>query len=155
MRRKDREIKDFEKMISILDSCDCCRIGLVDGDEAYIVPLNFGYEQQNENLVLYFHSAKEGRKIDLINNQKSVSFQMDTKHKLVGGEAACDYTYFYQCIMGNGCISMIQDREEKIHGLNQIMGHYSENKNWEYKEAMLAHVAVMKLEVTKWSCKEH
>ena len=40
MRRKDREVTDFSKMIDILKSCDCCRLGLVDGNEAYIVSMN-------------------------------------------------------------------------------------------------------------------
>ena len=43
MRRKDREITDFNKMLDIMEACDCCRIGLADKSEAYIVPLNFGY----------------------------------------------------------------------------------------------------------------
>lgn len=35
MRRKDREIADFHKMIEILKECDCCRIGLVDDNGTY------------------------------------------------------------------------------------------------------------------------
>ncbi len=41
MRRKEREVTDYNKMIEILKSCDCCRIGLVDDKGAYIVPMNF------------------------------------------------------------------------------------------------------------------
>ena len=42
MRRKDREVTDFSRMLEIVQRCDCCRIGLVEDGEAYIVPLNFG-----------------------------------------------------------------------------------------------------------------
>ncbi len=28
MRRKEREVTDYNKMIEMLKSCDCCRIGL-------------------------------------------------------------------------------------------------------------------------------
>ena len=66
MRRKDREVTDFSRMLEILYACDCCRLGLVDGGEAYIVPMNFGIAREDGNLVLYFHAAKEGRKIDLL-----------------------------------------------------------------------------------------
>lgn len=38
MRRRDREIKDFSKMLDIMKACDCCRLGFVDEQEAYIVP---------------------------------------------------------------------------------------------------------------------
>ena len=68
MRRKDREITDFHKMIEILNACDCCRIGLVDENEAYIVPMNFGYEVVDNSLTLYFHCAKEGKKLDALIN---------------------------------------------------------------------------------------
>lgn len=43
MRRKDKEIIDKEKIEQIIQSCDCCRIGLVDKDKPYIIPLNFAY----------------------------------------------------------------------------------------------------------------
>ena len=46
MRRKDREIKDFNEIIEIIRKCDVCRIALHDGDFPYIVPLNFGLDVQ-------------------------------------------------------------------------------------------------------------
>ena len=41
MRRVDREVTDFLKMTDIMKNCECCRLGLVDKNEAYIVPMNF------------------------------------------------------------------------------------------------------------------
>ena len=34
MRRKDREVKDYQEIIKIIDACDCCRLGFVDDKEA-------------------------------------------------------------------------------------------------------------------------
>ena len=42
MRRKDREVTDFEELIAIMKKCDVCRIALNDGGYPYILPLNFG-----------------------------------------------------------------------------------------------------------------
>ena len=70
MRRKDREVKDYPEIIKIIDACDCCRLGFVDDKEGYIVPLNFGYETNGSDLTLYFHSAKEGRKIEMLLRQE-------------------------------------------------------------------------------------
>ncbi len=63
MRRKDREVTDFDKMMEILSACDCCRLGLVDENGAYIVPLNFGYEEADGKLFLFSRrsSRKENR----------------------------------------------------------------------------------------------
>ena len=55
MRRKDREVTDFNKIIEVVDTCDCFRLGLIDEDNLpYIVPLNFGYEVDGGKLFLYY-----------------------------------------------------------------------------------------------------
>ena len=66
MRRTDREITDAEKITQIIQTCHCCRLGFCDNGAVYIVPLNFGYAEENGKRVFYFHSAKSGRKLDLI-----------------------------------------------------------------------------------------
>ena len=38
MRRKDREITDFNEIMKIIDKCDTCRLALFDDDFPYIVP---------------------------------------------------------------------------------------------------------------------
>ena len=155
MRRTDREITDFEKMLSVADACDCCRLGFVDGDEAYIVPLNFGYEVQDNTLILYFHGASEGRKLSLAKKSKLVSFEMDTGHALTEGATACAYSYLYQSLMGKGTITVLTDYEEKLHALRRIMEHYSDKGEWSFQEKVVNMVSVMRLEVTALSCKEH
>lgn len=155
MRRKDREITDFSKMTEILQSCDCCRLGFVDGDEAYIVPMNFGCDVADGQITLYFHCAKKGRKINLLPKQKSVSFEMDSKHMLTTGENACDFSYEYRCIMGTGTVDIIANESEKIYGLQKIMEHYTENRNWEFDPKWVNVTHVLKLSVKTWSCKKH
>ena len=68
MRRADREIQSFEEMVDVISRCDVCRLGLHDGDYPYILPLNFGakIETEAQTVTLYFHSALEGHKIELI-----------------------------------------------------------------------------------------
>lgn len=155
MRRKDREITDFNKMLEIMQKCDCCRLGFKDEDSVYILPLNFGIKEDDENIVLYFHGATEGKKIDLVKSQNQIGFEMDTKHELVEKETACGYSYLYQSIMGSGEVSLVDDVSEKITGLQSIMNHYSGKKDWNFTEEMVKRVAVIKLIVNKWTCKEH
>ena len=155
MRRKDREVTDYTQMLEILRSCDCCRLGLVDGEEAYIVPMNFGLAQENGKLVLYFHTATEGRKIDLLKKQTSVSFQTDTGHRLRPGENAGDFSYYYQCVMGKGTAELLSELEDKIRGFQSIMSHYSPKSDWNFDVPCLDRVYVIKLIVTDWTCKVH
>ena len=67
MRRKDREITDYQTMLEVLAACSCIRLGLADENGAYIVPVNFGMAEENGKLTLYFHGAKEGHKVDAMN----------------------------------------------------------------------------------------
>lgn len=78
MRRKDREVTDPGKIREIIAACDCCRLGLCDNGRAYIVPLDFGFAEQDGHYTFYFHSAKEGRKIGLIREAGWAAFEMDT-----------------------------------------------------------------------------
>ena len=52
MRRKDREITDFDEMMKIIAKCDTCRLALFDDEFPYIVPLNFGMDCEH-NIILY------------------------------------------------------------------------------------------------------
>lgn len=66
MRRSDREITDFQELITVMRGCDVCRLALHDEPYPYILPLNFGLEVDGETVRLYFHGANTGMKYDLI-----------------------------------------------------------------------------------------
>ncbi len=153
MRRTDREITGDAKL-KILESCDCCRIGLRDGDGVYVVPVNFGFSYENGMLELYFHGAGEGKKADLIRVNPNAGFEMDTKHELVMGEKACQYSFLYQSVIGKGRISRITAPDEKLRALERIMDHYGPGP-WTFDEKAVEIVSVWKLTVSEWTCKEH
>ena len=158
MRRKDREVTDIQSIINIIDNCQCCRIGFQDEGEVYIVPLHFGFEYKSDRFVLYFHGADEGRKIDLIDKNPCVGFEMDTNHEIYANNhngTACAYTARFQSVIGTGKISMVCDNNEKKHGMLLLMEHTVQKREWSFDEKMLNAVAVFKLEVYKFSCKKH
>ena len=155
MRRKEREVTDAAKINAVIDSCDCCRLGFVDGDEAYIVPVNFAMTEEEGKRVFYIHGAKEGRKAGLIRERGRCSFEMDTTHKVMTADTACDYSFLYQSVMGKGSIAFVEDVEKKAAALNLIMGHYSGKADWSFPEEMLKRTGLMRLEVDEISCKEH
>ena len=155
MRRKDREVTDSKRIAEIMSKCYCCRLAFSDENAPYIVPMNFGYEKNGEQIVLYFHSAKEGRKIDLIELGNAVGFEMDTDHVLNEAENACGFSSRFQSIIGTGKITLLTERADKEHALKQIMYHYTGKKEWDFSEKMLDAVAVFELVVNELSCKEH
>lgn len=107
MRRKDREITDNNEIDKIINECNCVRLGLNDDGKVYIVPLNFGFEHDDDKRRFYFHSAKEGRKIDLLKKTKSAGFEMDTGFSIMEGKTACDYSAKYKSVIGEGNVSFV------------------------------------------------
>ena len=155
MRRKDREIIDPIQIEDIIRRCTCCRVGFCDEGEVYIVPLNFGYEVKDNTYTFYFHGAKEGRKIDLIQKSPNVGFEMDTNYALNEADIACGHSARFQSVIGNGVMSIVSEIEEKKRGLSLLMAHNTGKEEWSFDDRMVSAVAVFKLEVTKISCKEH
>ena len=155
MRRTDREITDAKKIDKIIMKCDCCRLGFLETGGAYILPLNFGYKNENGIRTFYFHGAKEGKKIGLILTQPHVGFELDGNHKLNKGETAQKFSFRFQSVIGKGHVTMINDLTEKLAGLELIMEHYSGENDWPILEATAEDTAVYKMVVTELSCKEH
>ncbi|MCI1958470.1 MAG: pyridoxamine 5'-phosphate oxidase family protein [Clostridia bacterium] len=154
MRRSDREVTEPEKINEIILSCDCCRLGFIDKDSTYIVPLNFGFTVTDDKRIFYFHGAKEGKKIELIKSNVTVGFELDTNHELTKGKSACQYSFKYQSIIGNGKVSLVNGKNEKQKALCIIMEHYTGKKDWTFDDSLNS-VAILKLDVTELSCKEH
>ena len=79
MRRKDREVKDYDEIIDILSRCKILHLALTSEGKPYSVPLNFGYvleeDADTKKLSLYFHCAPEGKKLDAIKENPELSFQ--------------------------------------------------------------------------------
>lgn len=153
MRRKDREVTDPGKIREIIAACDCCRLGLCEDGRAYIVPLDFGFTEQNGRYTFYFHSAKKGRKIDLIRESGWASFEMDAGHQVVSDEIACEYTARFQCVMGGGPVTLLETAEEKRAGLTALMEHAAGPGSWTFSDAMVDAVEIICLEAEELSCK--
>ena len=156
MRRKDREITDYTQITAIMDACDACRLGLCENNTAYIVPLCFGYKLDADNhMTLYFHSASEGRKLDLIRQNSSVAFEMDTAHDLFDrDQTACGYGMRYKSVMGTGTARLITAKEEKLTAFRQIMAHYT-SQDLPFSDAGLDAATIIEVDVTSLSCKVH
>ena len=77
MRKANRAITDFDEIKALIDSCDTIRLGFVDGDEAYIVPLSFGFEAENGEFTFYVHGAKVGRRHTLAAKSSRVCVEAD------------------------------------------------------------------------------
>jgi hypothetical protein len=148
MRRAEKEIKDRSQIESIIQAARVCRLGLVDGDEAYIVPMNVGYSDN----CLWFHCAKEGRKMDLVRRTGKASFEIDIDEGLVLDQDAYKCSNNFKCVMGKGWISVASAPEERAKGIEVLMRHYHPG-DYFVNDRCMDKTVVLKLEVESLSCK--
>ena len=126
MRRKDRKIEDREILRSIIERAEVCRLAFAVGDLPYLVALNFGYEWDGEFPILYFHCAREGRKLEMMRQNSRVCFALDIGHQLVAGSAPCDWGMNFESLVGDGTLSEISGEAERLGAPNTILG----KKGW-------------------------
>lgn len=155
MRRQDRRITDPAVIATVLDKCRTLHLGLLEDGRAYIVPLNYGWTEENGRYILYAHSAAEGRKIDLIRGGADVGFEMETGVEYFDADTACGWGNRYESIIGEGRATLLSTPEEKRQALAAIMAHYSARKDYTFEDAMVNLVQVIQIDVTALSCKIH
>ncbi|MDL2229470.1 pyridoxamine 5'-phosphate oxidase family protein [Treponema sp. OttesenSCG-928-L16] len=155
MRRKDREVTDINEILKIIDACKVCRLGLSDENRPYIVPLNFGYSFEGNELTLYFHSAQSGQKLDILKNNPQLCFEVDDGHALIEGSQACDHGFAYRSVIGFGKAVIITGRDEKVRALNILMKHQTGiERDYEYDDRHLNAVCVYKMICSSFTGKQ-
>ena len=154
MRRKDREVTDFNTMIKIIDECDIIRIGLADGDFPYIVPLNFAYTvDEKQQICFYIHGAMAGRKYQLMQKNQKCSFELDIPLEMDCIYEKKDVTMRYKSVMGTAQIEFLEDQEKQSAIDDIIMNRYDETRNFEYNKNAVSRTAVARLRVLSWTAK--
>jgi nitroimidazol reductase NimA-like FMN-containing flavoprotein (pyridoxamine 5'-phosphate oxidase superfamily) len=147
MRRKDRAIDDRISLRAIIEKADACRLAFAVGNTPYIVTMNFGFEWEGTFPVLYFHCAREGRKLDMMRLNSRVCFELDVGHELVTGPAPCDWGMRYASVLGYGILDEITDEDKRRAGLDLVMRHYGWGGEGSYKASVLGTTAVLALRV--------
>lgn len=145
MRRKDREVTDRNEITEILDACKTACIAMLDGDMPYVVPLSYGYEFNGDRLILYFHSAKEGRKLEILKRSPRVCFTIFREGEPSYVETApCSSGSYYSSVIGNGDVSFIEEPAEKCHALQKMFAQQS-GKTVEFTEEQADSVCVFQI----------
>ena len=144
MRRKDREVTDCNEIKNILNQCKTAHVAMIDKGMPYVVPLSYGYELENEQLTLYFHSAKEGRKIDILKENNQVCFDISCEGEPLFAETPCNSGYYFSSIIGNGQVEFIENVEEKCKAL-RVMFYQQSGQEVLFTEEQAGTVCVFKI----------
>ncbi len=119
-------------------------------DEPYVVPLNFGYRDG----VLYFHSAGEGKKIEMLRKNNRVCFEIDLDHEMVVSDKPCDWGFKYRSIIGFGRAELITEPEGKRNAFDIIMAHCGAQGPYAYKEKGFEKACIIKVTIESMTGKQ-
>lgn len=159
MRRAKREITDEGELRELLEACQVVRVGAMDADGMFIVPMNFGFEWLGRGegadgspvARIYLHSAQEGRKAACwgANGRGGVpvAIELDRDDGTITGEYACAYSRAYVSIMGSGSIVPAEDSEERTHALELLMEHAAPGAPHAFAPEAVERVAVFRIDV--------
>jgi len=137
MRRKDKKIE------SIIRRAKVCHLALIDGNCPYIISMCFGYH----NYSLYFHCASEGKKTDILKNNRQVCFEFDVDVDIVPSEAACNWSMKYSSVIGFGTASFVSSPESKQTALDIICRKYTGDRPFAYTDESLARLTIIRVDI--------
>ena len=147
MRRRDREITEFDEIVKVIEKCEVCRLALNDGEYPYILPLSFGMELIDGKITFYFHGAPEGKKYELIQRNNKASFEMDCSTRLVTILEDGNCTMEYESVIGQGTVEIVPD-DQKERALDILMKHYHK-EDFPYTKAVIPRTKVFKMTVER------
>lgn len=132
-------------MEDILSKAKFIRIALSDSETPYIVPMSFGYKEND----IYLHSSRKGRKIEILKKNPMVCFEAAVENELITADEPCKYNFRYMSVIGHGKAKFLEDYTEKVRGLTVLSEHYGKKGPFEFEEWKVNRLCVIKIEIER------
>jgi len=148
MRRHKRQIHDRQHLAAILNACEYGHLALCDGNEPYVVALNYTWVEENGRDVFFFHSAPAGRKIDCLRANPRGCFMVETGVKLIVPTPPdnCLWTTHFQSVVACGNISIISDQAEQEAALKVFMRRFAPDvADFAYPPHLIGKMVMLKM----------
>ena len=152
MTKRELQVTDLNEIKAILDTAKVLRLGLAVNNEPYVVPMNYGYTMEDGKLTLYLHSAVRGKKLDMLQANPNVFFELDCDLLPFESEKPCQYGLSYSSIMGRGKSVLVEDVEEKMEAMTVLMKTQT-GRDFSFNEQLVSIVAVVRIDVAEYTAK--
>ena len=131
MHRQMRRIKQQlsqEAAVQVMREATSGVLAL-EGDDGYPYAVPISHVWSDECLGgegefigrIYFHSAREGYKIDSIMDSEKASFAVVVRDEIVPDE----YTTYFKSAIATGRVHVLEDDEERLRGLRALAEKYN------------------------------
>jgi len=119
--RQLREKADYDKATvhTILDSALVASVGFVQDGQPVVVPMIYGREGEK----IFLHGARKARVIRLLEQTDQLCLNVTHVDGIVFARSAFNSSMNYRSATVFGTPRLIDDREEKIHGMRIISEH--------------------------------
>lgn len=128
MRRKEKEVTSREEMVRVILEAEHVTVAMCDEAGPYLVTLTHGYDEGRN--ALYFHCAREGRKVDALRRDDRVWGQAMVD--LGYADGSCDH--LYQTTQFKGRATFVDDIEEKRHALRTMIRQHESDPERLFEE---------------------
>lgn len=118
-RRLDRAMPNDAHIEAFLHQAPFGFIATSVEDQPYVTPKLFWYDESTRRI--YFHTAKLGRTRDSILHNPQVCFSAAELGRMLPAEGACGFGVEYASVCVFGRARLVEDDEEKMHGLRGLM----------------------------------
>jgi nitroimidazol reductase NimA-like FMN-containing flavoprotein (pyridoxamine 5'-phosphate oxidase superfamily) len=116
VRRQDRLLEEA-RAVEILREGEYGFLSMATDEGGYGVPINYAVCGN----IIYFHCAPEGRKMQAVMKNPSVSFCV-VGHKRIVAE---EFTTEYESVIASGVARVVESDEERRQALRLIVEKYS------------------------------
>lgn len=150
MRRFKQELP-YDECLHILQKNHSGTLALCDKESyPYALPLSYVYDEN----CIYFHSAKEGHKIDILQKNPKVSFCIIDQDVI----QPLEYTTYFKSVIVFGNIEILEDNESKIEPLKKLGSKYAPNNTEEALEKEIQtginDLVILKMNIVKITGKQ-
>jgi hypothetical protein len=151
-KRDDTWIKSFlhRSMIG--------HVGHMSGNQPFITPLNFWFDDENHRVI--FHSNISGRIRSNLENHPLICFETSEYGRFLPSNAALEFSLQYRSVMIFGTVNVITEPNIKKQMLENLIAKYfpEMRAGKEYRPITpkeLARTSVYSLLIDSWSGKEN
>ena len=142
LRRKEKKMGVAEAK-ALLEAAKVGRLALSVNDEPYVVPVLFVYF----NAKIFFHCAREGKKIDYLSANARVCFEVDEFLEVKTADIPCNSTLTYRSVIAYGTAAFVDDVGEREAVLMRLMEKYARLSHAPFDTNMLERTVIVAINV--------
>jgi nitroimidazol reductase NimA-like FMN-containing flavoprotein (pyridoxamine 5'-phosphate oxidase superfamily) len=151
-RKKDRGATDRQALYDVLDEGLVCHLGLVLNGSPVVLPTGYGRDGDT----VYFHGSTGAGNLRAASTGIDVCVTVTLLDGIVYARSLNNHSMNYRSAVVHGRARLVEDAEEKMHGLEVVTDHLAPG-SWEHAREVnakeFASVVVLALDLSEASVK--